>query len=986
MKLNQVAVSNNSNNAMLSILLIDDNPNDRLMIDRELRKLFEEVEIKSPIDAKTLEQMLEAGDFDIVITDYQLRWSDGLTVLKKIKISHPNCPVIMCTDSGSEEVVVECMKAGLSDYVFKGRYFQRLARAVAESLEKHQLRQEYAKTAAKLAISEERLRLAIESSKIGIRDWNILTGEVVLSEEHERLFGLEIGSFGGTYEAFVACIHPLDRESIAEVMAIALENKTEYKKEFRVIWPDGGERWIATRGKFVCGESGDVTRSTGAVWDITDRKLAVAKLQASEENLRFALEAGNTIAFTWDIRSGEVRRSSNAQTHMGLNPYTTFHTFEETVNGVHPEDRSRFLADVEAALRGTGPYESEHRHLLPDGSVIWLHDKGRVVFDESGEPVRMFGVGVDITDRKQLELDRSQILARERSYLHRLQKLTSASVALNSTLSVAEIVQLAADRARSILEVHQVAVKLNAIGNWEREISKFSFSEKYAQWHDYPEAADGTDIYREVGQQQLPMRMTQAELESHPAWRFGNSADDCPPMRGWLAAPLTARDGKNLGLIQLSDKYDAGEFGEDDQSILVQLALAVSGAIENARLYEESQQANRIKDEFLATLSHELRSPLNAILGWVQLLRSRSFSPADTRMALETIERNARLQTRLIEDLLDISRIIRGQLTLNPSPVDVIAIVNEALNTVRLAADAKSINLQLTIAQQESESSEIGSFTEVSDNSNSALNGRFLVLGDPSRLQQVIWNLLTNAIKFTPGGGRVEIRLRQVDSEVELAVTDTGIGIAADFLPYVFESFRQADATITRNYSGLGLGLAIVRQLVELHGGKVWAESVGVDMGATFTFRLPGCSPHLIASEELPVQAGAANLNGIQVLVVDDDLDSREFLAFILSDYGAQVRAAASAAEAFQAASEFLPDVLVSDIGMPEEDGYSLVRRLRSLAAGGGGKFGAIALTAYARDEDRELALAVGFDRHLAKPVEAEALLEVIVKLVIGNW
>jgi len=393
---------------MLSILLIDDNPNDRLMIDLELRKAFAEVEIKSPIDAKTLEEMLATGGFDVVITDYQLRWSDGLTVLKKIKTSHPNCPVIMCTDSGSEAVAVECMKAGLSDYVFKGRYFQRLARAVAESFEKHQLRQEYAKTAAQLAISEERLRVALESSKIGIRDWNILTGEVVLSEEHERLFGLEIGSFGGTYEAFMACIHPIDRESIAEAMAIALENKTEYKKEFRVIWPDGSERWIATRGKFVCGESGDVTRSTGVIWDITDRKLAVAKLQESEENLRFALEAGNTIAFTWDIASGEVRRSSNAETHIGLNPYTTFHTFEETVNGVHPEDRARFLADVEAALRGTGPYESEHRHLLADGSVIWLHDKGRVVFDESGKPVRLFGVAVDITERKQLEYDRSR--------------------------------------------------------------------------------------------------------------------------------------------------------------------------------------------------------------------------------------------------------------------------------------------------------------------------------------------------------------------------------------------------------------------------------------------------------------------------------------------------------------------------------------------------------------------------------------------------
>ena len=968
----------------LSILLIDDNPNDRLMIDRELRKAFAELEIKSPIDAKTLDEMLATGGFDLVITDYQLRWSDGLTVLKKIQTSHPNCPVIMCTDSGSEAVAVECMKAGLSDYVFKGRYFQRLARAVAESLEKHQLRQEYAKTATQLAISEERLRLALESSKIGIRDWNILTGEVVLSEEHERLFGLEIGSFGGTYEAFMACIHPLDCESLAEAMAIALENKTEYKKEFRVIWPDGGERWIATRGKFVCGESGDVTRSTGVIWDITDRFVAVAKLQESEENLRFALEAGNTIAFTWDIASGEVRRSSNAETHIGLNPYTTLHTFEETVNGVYPEDRARFLADVEAALRGTGPYESEHRHLLADGSVIWLHDKGRVVFDESGKPVRLFGVAVDITERKQLEYDRSRALARERSYQRRRQKLISASVALNSTLSVAEIVQLAADRARSILEVHQVAVNLNAIGNWEGGISKFSLSEKYAKWRDYSEAPNGTGIYREIAQQQLPMRMTQAELEAHPAWRgFGKSADKHPPMRGWLAVPLTARNGKNLGIIQLSDKYNESEFGEDDESILVQLALAVSGAIENARLYEESQQANRIKDQFLATLSHELRSPLNAILGWAQLLRSRSFSLEDTEMALSTIERNARLQTGLIEDLLDISRIIRGQLTLNPSPVNVISIVDEALNTVRLAADAKSIYLRLTIVPQESESSEFGSFTEVSGNSNSALNPRFLVLGDADRLQQVIWNLLTNAVKFTPHGGRVEIRLREVDSSVELAVTDTGIGIAADFLPYVFESFRQADATITRNYSGLGLGLAIVRQLVELHGGTVWAESGGLDMGATFTFRLPACSPNSIASEEPGMPAGSANLEGIQVLVVDDEVDSLEFIAFVLSDYGAQVRAAGSAAEAFQAASEFLPDVLVSDIGMPEEDGYSLLARLRSLA--GGGKFGAIALTAYARDEDRERALAAGFDRHLAKPVEAEALLEAIVKLVIGD-
>lgn len=982
MKFDRVARNTNSNHTMLSILLIDDNPNDRLMIDRELRKAFAELEIKSVIDANSLDRMLEAGGFDLVITDYQLRWSDGLTVLKTIQNRLPNCPVIMCTDSGSEEVAVEGMKAGLSDYVFKGRHFQRLARAVAESIEKHQLRQQYAETVAQLAISEERLRLAIESSKIGIRDWNILTGEVVLSEEHELLFGLEIGSFGGNCQAFMACVHPKDRSILQEAMAVALTNKTEYKNEFRVILPDGGERWIASRGKFFCGESGEVTRSMGAVWDITDRKLASAKLQASEENLRFALEAANTIAFTWNIVSGEVRCSPEAETQMGLNGRTTF---EDTVNAVHPEDRARFLADVATALSGAGLYESEHRHLLKDGSVIWLHSKGLVVFDESGKPVWMLGVAVDITDRKQLECDRTIALARERSYLERLQKLTSASVALNSTLSVAEIVQLAADRARCILEAHQAAVNINPIANWTVGISKFSLSEKYAQWRDYSEAPDGTGIYREVCQHQLPLRMTQTELESHPAWRgFGKSADKHPPLRGWLAAPLTARDGKNLGLIQLSDKCDGGEFGPDDESILIQLALAVSGAIENARLYEESQQANRMKDEFLATLSHELRSPLNAILGWAQLLRNRSFSAAETEKALETIERNARSQTELIEDLLDISRIVRGELTLNPCEVNLISTVDGAHKTVRLAADAKSIDLRLSIVDGESDCCEFNFLSEVSGNCTSALSQRFLVSGDPGRLQQVIWNLLANAIKFTPHGGRVEIRLYRVGSEIEVAVSDTGIGIAADFLPFVFESFRQADATITRNHGGLGLGLAIVRQLVELHGGMVWAQSAGLGMGATFTFRLPSCLPHSIASQEPPVQAVGANLEGIKVLVVDDEVDSREFLAFALEEYGANVREAASAAEAFEAASEFWPDVLVSDIGMPDEDGYSLLVRLRSLGFAGGEKFRAIALTAYARDEDRERALAVGFDRHLAKPVEPEALMEAIANLVVS--
>ncbi|MEG3924102.1 MULTISPECIES: response regulator [unclassified Microcoleus] len=965
---------------MVSILLIDDNPNDRLMIERELRKTFPDLEIKSVIDIQSLEQILVAGGFDLVITDYQLHWSDGLTIFRKVQSRYPNCPVIMCTDSGSEQVAVEAMKAGLSDYVFKGRHLKRLAAAVGESLKNQQLRQNYAKTSAQLAISEERLRLAIEASKMGTWDWNLLNGEVVWSEGHELLFGLEKGSFAGTYEAFFSCIHPDDQASLGRAVAFALENKIEYQYEFRVIWPDSSLHWIASRGKFFEDGTGKSVRAIGVVWDITDRKLSEARVQESEENLRFALEAANTVAFTWDVASGEVRRSSNAETHLGFGPDSTVGTFEQKKNAVHPEDRESFLADLDAALSGTGVYESEYRHVRPDGSVIWLHDKGRVVFEASGTPPRLFGVAIDITDRKQLEYERSRANARERSYLRRLQKLTSASVAINSTLSVAEILQLAADSARQILEVHQVAVNLNPAANWDAGISKFSMSEKYAAWQDYCEEPDGTGIYQQVCQQQQPMRMTQSELEAHPAWReLGKAAGKRPPMRGWLAVPLTGRDGRNLGLIQLSDKYE-GEFAEDDETILMQLAQAVSGAIDNARLYEESQQANRMKDEFLATLSHELRSPLNAILGWAQLLRHRSFSPAATGRALETIERNAKLQTQLIDDLLDISRIIRGKLTLNPCAVNLISMVEGAVNTVRLAADAKSIDLRFAIVDLGLETAEFSQPGEISGNPESPLNPKFWVSGDPGRLQQVIWNLLTNAIKFTPRGGRVEIRLSRVDSEVELAVTDTGIGVAPNFLPYVFESFRQADATITRNYSGLGLGLAIVRQLVELHGGTVWASSPGLDMGSTFTFRLPAMQLNSIAGEEGQVLTGPGNLLGVKVLLVDDEVDSREFMRFVLADSGAAVRAASSAAEAFEVASQFEPDVVVSDIGMPEEDGYSLLRRLRSLNTQTG-KFWAIALTAYARDEDRDRAFAAGFDRHLSKPVQPDVLVETIVKL-----
>ena len=386
-----------------------------------------------------------------------------------------------------------------------------------------------------------------------------------------------------------------------------------------------------------------------------------------------------------------------------------------------------------------------------------------------------------------------------------------------------------------------------------------------------------------------------------------------------------------------------------------------------------AEAANRMKDEFLAIVSHELRSPLNAIMGWAQMLRSRNLPETMLPKALETIERNARLQVQLIEDLLDVSRIIRGKLRLNLYPITLISLIEAALDTARPGAEAKEIRL-LSILD--------------------ATVGK--VLGDSERLQQVVWNLLSNAIKFTPEGGQVEVMLQSVNSHVEIIVSDTGIGIKPEFLPFVFERFRQADGTSTRSYSGLGLGLAIVRHLVELHGGTVHVESLGEEKGTTFTVKLPLCKQeggmmYDDASDSLNEGIYASSLvshdslQGLQVLVLDDEADAREFFATVLQEWGAQVKATASVREALEMITSWKPDILVSDIGMPEEDGYSFIRKVRSLPLEQGGQIPAIALTAYARSEDRQRALSEGFHNHLAKPVEPAKLAAAVAKLAQVN-
>jgi PAS domain S-box-containing protein len=389
----------------------------------------------------------------------------------------------------------------------------------------------------------------------------------------------------------------------------------------------------------------------------------------------------------------------------------------------------------------------------------------------------------------------------------------------------------------------------------------------------------------------------------------------------------------------------------------------------------ELAQANRLKDEFLATVSHELRTPLNAILGWSTMLRSKQLDESTRNRAIETIERNARSQNQLINDLLDVSRIITGKLRLNVRPVVLVSVIEAAIDSIRPAADAKNIRLQSLLDPAAGP-----------------------VSGDPDRLQQVFWNLLSNAVKFTPKGGRVQIRLERINSHVEVTVSDTGQGISPEFLPYVFERLQQADSSTTRTHSGLGLGLAIVRHLVELHGGSVHASSAGEGMGASFMVNLPVTifrpeatdieRVHPTVSDTAPL-LDAPRLDGVKVLIVDDEVDARDLLATLLRQSGAEVMTAVSVQEAFVLITQSMPnekfDVLVSDIGMPGEDGYLFIRQVRALAPDQGGRIPAIALTAYARTEDRIKALASGFQSHVPKPVEPAEFIAVVANLV-DRW
>ncbi|MDB4993645.1 MAG: two-component hybrid sensor and regulator, partial [Myxococcaceae bacterium] len=635
---------------------------------------------------------------------------------------------------------------------------------------------------------------------------------------------------------------------------------------------------------------------------------------------------------------------------------------------VNESSRAEVESPVDKVLReGIVVGLANHTVLLPKGDApeVPIDDSGAPIRSAAGEVQGVVLVFRDVTAKKKEEA--------RRAFLADATSTLASSLDYRATLAaVADLVvpTLADWCAVDVLEDPAAGPKRLAVAHVDR--AKVDFAHELAtRYPDDPSSTTGLHNVLRTGRSELykdiPEALLIAGAKDAEHLRIIRELQ----LRSAMIVPLIAR-GRTVGALSFVHAESGRSYNEEDLAFAEDLGRRAAVAVDNAQLYAAEQRArdqadvaNRAKDEFLSTVSHELRTPLNAILGWSRMMATATFTEERRARAMETIERNATAMAELVEDLLDVSRIISGRLRLDVHPVEVARIVEAALESVRPSVEAKEIRLHTVLAHDAGP-----------------------IAGDPGRIQQIAWNLLSNAVKFTPKGGRIEVIVRRVGSSIELSVTDSGQGIPASFLPFVFDPFRQADSTITRSRGGLGLGLAITKQLVELHGGLIEAKSAGEGRGASFVVSLPvSAMRHARAGESLaamPVGSQfdrPAALRNLRVLVVDDEPDARQLVASVLEACGSIVTLAANARAAMESIQQSIPDLLVSDIGMPEEDGYALIRKVRALPVEKGGNIPAAALTAYARAEDRRKALTAGFMMHIPKPVEPAELVAVVASL-----
>jgi PAS domain S-box-containing protein len=822
-------------------------------------------------------------------------------------------------------------------------------------------------------------------------------------------------------------IHPDDKDYCLQTYLSAFNARQRFQVEYRHRRHDGEYRWLLDEGVPLFNGDGTFLGYIGSGIDISDRK-------RTEQAQQYLIEASRILSSSLDYQTILTNLAHLAVPQLAdwstvhliedngsVQPLATAHVnpdkivWAKQINEKYPFDpnaasgvanvlrtgQSEFYPDIPDHLLVKTARDAEHLRILREvgfssAIIVPMLVRGRTlgaisfIAAESGRRYDLADLALaeELAHRAALAVENARLYqqaqqARQKAEqaAERTARLQAVTAAFSEALTPNQVAEVVVNQGIAALGITTGFVALLTDNDTSLEIvqSVGLPQELIESWRRFPitapvPLAELVRTRQPIFLESVEAFTTQYPILAHAPMSTGNNAFACIPVMV---------EGQILGGISFSFA-EARAFNADDRAFMLTLGYLCGQAIVRARLYEaeqgarrDAEAANRIKDEFLAVLSHELRSPLNPILGWTKLLRSRKFDEKATDRALETIERNAKLQTQLIEDLLDVSRILRGKLVLNVAPVNLVTTIEAAMETVRLAAQAKDIQIETTIEPN------VGQ-----------------VSGDANRLQQVIWNLLSNAIKFTPQGGRVEVRLStdcdgkdcNLNSKFQYAqiqVKDTGKGISPKFLPYVFEYFRQENSSTTRQFGGLGLGLAIVRYLTELHGGSVQADSPGEGLGATFTVRLP----LMVAQEEAPQEPmrsiSSVNLNGLHILIVDDEADIRELVAFILEQSGAIISVATSAEEALLALEKSVPDILLSDIGMPNVDGYTLMRQIRELFAQQEGQVPgfsaampkAIALTAYAGEYNQQQALQAGFQLHISKPVEPEELVNAIARL-----
>ncbi len=762
----------------------------------------------------------------------------------------------------------------------------------------------------------ERLSVATAAANFGVFDWDSESDTNTYDRRYREIFGLPLEGPGMTLKRFSAMVESDDSEMYRNLIAAALKHG-ELHATIRFRPLDGERRWLEIHGKAIPASSDRGRRIVGVVRDITGPKRDEERLLASENRYKTLVDAlpdgilinrNDRVVFA-NRAFAEMIGARDYTELLGRDPFDFLHP------DYHPIVRQRI------------------KHLLETGEANPPLDQHFVRVDGKVIEVEAISTPYDTIEGRAVQLLIRDIGARKQAAL--------AQMRLAAIVESSEDAIVGKDLNGSILSWNAGAERI--FGYTAEEIIGRSILTVVP-----PDLAhEETEILSKLARNE--------RIENFETIRVRKGGERFPV--SLTISPIKNEHGRVVGASKIArDITDRKRIEREREELLKREQAARS----------QAEEASRIKDEFLATVSHELRAPLSAISGWAHVLGTTPLKDSDRVHAVEAIQRGVQSQTQLISDLLDVSRIVAGKMRLDIRSLKLVNVLEQAIDTVRPAADAKRVRLQVIL-----------------DPAAEPLSG------DSDRLQQVFWNLLSNAIKFTPSGGRVELRSERINSHVEITVSDNGIGIRPEVLPFVFDRFRQADSAITRKFGGLGLGLAIVRHLVELHGGTVSADSLGEDQGATFIVRLPAAvAKHLLRDPGRvhPAVGGATlgdapQLDGLRLLVVDDEPGTREVMQEILRRAGAEVRAAASAAETLEILDEWQPDVLLSDIGMPAMDGYGLIREIRARPASKGGRIPAAALTAYSRTEDRLRALSAGFQMHLPKPVEPVELLTVIASL-----